>query len=96
MRRSMFMQARSGERVTSTLIPVQIAGLGDLDLQTFGRVLDISHLGLRLGVLDAVPVGAQLRIELEDSILIGEVRYCENQDSWFAIGLAIVPSPKVC
>jgi hypothetical protein len=96
MRRSMFMHARNGERVTSTLIPVQIAGLGDLDLQTFGRVLDISHLGLRLGVLDAVPVGALLRIELGDSILFGEVRYCESRDSWFAIGLAIDPSPRAC
>ena len=90
------MHARSGDRVDSTLVPVQIAGLGDLDLHTFGRVIDMSQLGIRLGVLDAVPVGSFLRIDLADSTIFGEVRYCEAQQSWFAIGLAIQPGPTAC
>lgn len=89
------MQVRTEERWSSTLVPVQIEGMGDLRLDTFGRLLDRSQQGVRVGVLEAVPVGSLLRIELGGSVIWGEVRYCEDQKNWFAIGLVIRASQPV-
>jgi len=83
------MDHRRSKAASRTLVPVRIAGLGDLHLQTFGRLLDISRSGLRLGVLEAVPVGSLLQLELEGWVIRGEVRYCQDQKTWYAIGLEI-------
>jgi len=73
------------------LAPVQVAGLGGLQLQTFGRIVEVSPQALRLGVLEAVPVGSLLRLEVANSVIFGEVQYCQDQQTWYAVGLAIQP-----
>lgn len=83
------MELRSDTRLHATLIPVQVAGLEALRFESPARILDVSHRGMRLGVSESVPVGSLLRVELEDSIIFGEVRYCENRETWFAIGLYV-------
>ena len=83
------MHSRCEQRLNATLIPVQVTGLGTLHLQTPGRTLDVSRNGLRIAVPEAIPVGSLLRVELEDSIVFGEVRYCEDRQSWFAIGMFV-------
>jgi len=42
-----------------------------------------------LGISEAIPVGSLLRVQLEDSTIFGEVRYCEDRATWFAIGLYV-------
>lgn len=58
-------------------------------MQACGRVLDVSHRGLRLGVPGPIPIGSFLRLEFEGSVILGEVRYCEQQNSWHSIGLFV-------
>jgi hypothetical protein len=83
------MDRRTERRLPTTLIPVQVSGLGDLRLQACGRILDVSHRGVRLGLPESVPIGGFLRIEFEGSVIFGEVRYSEDQQSWHAIGLFV-------
>lgn len=81
------MNLPGAETPLPTLFPVQIAGLGNLHLQTGGRILDISPQGIRLGVLEAIPVGSHLRLELDGSIVHCKVTDCRDQKTWFNIGL---------
>jgi hypothetical protein len=83
------MHTRCEQRLNATLIPVQVTGLGTLHIQTPGRALDVSRNGLRLAVPEPIPIGSLLRIELEDSIVFGEVRYCQDHESWHAVGLFV-------
>jgi len=81
------MYLRGTEARLPTLFPVQIAGLENLHLQTGGRILDISPQGIRLGVLEAIPVGSHLRLELDGSIVHCRVSDCRDQKTWFDVGL---------
>jgi len=83
------MDLRSDSRLHATLIPVQVAGLDSLRLEAPARILDVSQKGLRLGMSESIPVGSLLRVELEDSVIFGEVRYCEDRKTWFAVGLYV-------
>ena len=83
------MDRRTEKRLPTTLIPVQVIGLGELRLQACGRILDVSHRGLRVGLPESVPVGSFLRLEFEGSVIFGEVRYCEQQGSWHSVGLFV-------
>jgi hypothetical protein len=42
-----------------------------------------------VGVLEAVPVGSLLRLELDDTVIFGQVRYCQDKKTWYALGLEI-------
>jgi hypothetical protein len=88
-RRFPIMGSRIGGRLPSTLIPARITGLGDLRLQTSGRILDVSCRALRIGLSEPVPVGSSLRLEFEDSTIFCEVRSCDEQGSWYAVGLFV-------
>jgi hypothetical protein len=83
------MHLRCEQRLNATLIPVQVTGLGTLHLQTPGRALDVSRNGMRLGLSEPIPIGSLLRIELDDSIVFGEVRYCQDHQSWYSVGLFV-------
>src|SRR5579864_4189850 len=83
------MDLRADSRLHATLIPVQVTGLDALRLEAPARILDVSQKGMRLGMPESIPVGSLLRIQLEDSVIFGEVRYCEDRKSWFAIGIYV-------
>jgi len=59
------------------------------DLRLAGHIADISGRGMRLLLNAALPVGAAVRVDLDDSLLLGEVRYCIRNDDQFAIGLQL-------
>jgi hypothetical protein len=83
------MDPRTPTRLSTILIPTQITGLRNLQLQTSGRILGVSSRGLSVGTSEPVAVGSFLRLDLEDSAILGEVRYCEAQRSWYEIGLFV-------
>lgn len=83
------MDPRSHQRLSTTLIPTEISGIEGLRLQTSGRILDASCRGLRLAISEPVPAGSRLRLELEDSTIFGEVRYCQEQRGWYIVGLFV-------
>ncbi len=56
-------------------IGVQFTILGGTPEHWLGWVRDISDGGLRLGTQEPLEPGSFIRIELDDTILFGEVRY---------------------
>ena len=83
------MSGSPHQKLPTTLIPAQITGLRGLEFQTPARIVDVSSRGLRIGASEPVPVGSLLQIELDDSTIVGEVRYCQPLGSWYAIGLFV-------
>jgi hypothetical protein len=52
--------------------------------------IEMSEGGMRLLLTRAIPVGAPVKIEAEDSLFLGEVCYCESQATGFLIGLKLL------
>jgi hypothetical protein len=84
------------DALSPMLVPVDIVGLGKLRLQTHGRLVDFSHHGIRLGVLEAIPVGAILRLESDGSVLFCEVKDCRDHQTWFDVSLTLRHRPQIC
>jgi hypothetical protein len=84
------MERRGDTRLAAgNVIPVQITGLGDLQLQAAGCILDVSPNGLRIGTPKSIPVGSFLRILFDDAAILSEVRYCQKQKDGYAIGVYV-------
>lgn len=63
---------------------VTITMLRDPENRMPARVKDSSGRGLGLELLSAVPPGTALKIEMEDSVILGEAVYCrKDKDTWF-------------
>ena len=69
------MERRYDTRIPIDL-PVKYAILGSDYDRLAGHVRDVSEGGLRMTTDIVLNVGAFLRIQLEDCVLFGEVKYC--------------------
>ncbi len=69
--------------------PVVVTVLNDTEIRLEARVRDASGRGL--GLLSPVPVppGAAIRIEMEDSIVLGEAIYCRREREGHFIGIEL-------
>lgn len=66
--------------------------LGDKPQEFEASLSNVSGRGLRV-VLDApVPLDAAVRVDLDDSIILGEVCYCEPWGTQWALGLEMEQS----
>jgi hypothetical protein len=84
------MERRGNTRIAaSQVIPVQVIGLGGLELLTSARIVNVSPNGLRMSTSEAIPVGSFLRLEFDDATIFAEVRYCERQKHAYAIGVYV-------
>ena len=84
------MERRGNTRIAaSQVIPVQVIGLGDLELLTSARIVNVSPNGLRVSTSEAIPVGSFLRLEFDDAPIFAEVRYCEREKHAYGIGLYV-------
>ena len=83
------MSLRAEDALSPALVPVHVIGLGNLRLRTHGRLVDFSHHRIRLGVLEAIPIGAILRLESEDSVLFCEVKECQDHETWYDVSLTL-------
>ena len=63
--------------------------LGDGGLSLPALAIELSGGGMRLLLNRAIPVGAAVKVETEDSLMLGEVCYCESQSSGFLLGLKV-------
>jgi len=78
------MSQRRDMRVPSDR-PVRITIFGEPDLHLSAIVKNASGRGLGLELETQLPVGAALKIMLDDAILLGEVIYCRKQNTtWYA------------
>jgi hypothetical protein len=63
--------------------------LGDGGATVPGLAIELSGSGMRLLLKRAIPVGATVKAETEDSMMLGEVCFCEAQASGFLVGLKL-------
>ena len=72
---------------------VQVTILGANEISIIGRVVEVSGRGMRLLVDCPVEPHSPILIDLGDSSLSGEVRYCRAGDTGFVIGLQLEQAP---
>jgi hypothetical protein len=68
---------------------VAVTLLGDVETTFTGKIVNISGRGLCLASRETLPAGAALKIELADTLILGEVIYCRAQESGFHAGIAL-------
>jgi hypothetical protein len=84
-----FMNQRREPRFpTDRTVAVTVFGTPDTHLQ--GRIRNAAGRGLGLELATALATGTALKIELEDSILLGEVIYCRKQEGGWYAGVELV------
>jgi hypothetical protein len=54
-----------------------------------GRALDLSGRGLSLVLAQSMPIGAPVRIDQADRLLLGEVVYCRSDHGAFRLGIEV-------
>jgi hypothetical protein len=65
--------------------PVEVVVFGSPDLHLSGKIHNASGRGIGLQLEQRLPPGTTLKINLADSILLGEVIYCRAKaDCWYA------------
>lgn len=85
------MDARRENRVP-TEQPVRVTILGDSSGVYEAVLSNLSGRGMQIMLPAPVAVNTAVRIDLEDSMLLGEVCYCEPAAAGWAIGLELEQS----
>lgn len=82
------MEQRSQPRVEISE-PVEIAVLGEREMKLPGRIANYSSHGMGLRVDRAVPIGAAVKVQWSNVLLLGEVCRCHADGEGFTIGLLL-------
>jgi hypothetical protein len=69
--------------------PVTVTVLTDPRRQVEGRVRNASGRGLGVVTAARVEPGAALRIEIDDSVVLGEAIYCRSEQDEYFIGVEL-------
>lgn len=83
------MQDRRREPRFSTNQPADLVLLADSDLRLPVRVQELSGSGVRLTVSRHIAPGTPVRIDMADSILLGEVCHCVPELGEFLCGVQL-------
>jgi hypothetical protein len=63
--------------------PVSVVLLNGADAEIPARIVNMSGKGISLAAEQQLPIGSAVKVNLEDSMLLGEVCHCHhNQGSW--------------
>jgi hypothetical protein len=68
---------------------VVVTVLGDHEIQYAGTILNASGRGLAIEIGSAVAPGTAIKIELDDSILLGEAVYCKGGQASYLLGVEL-------
>jgi hypothetical protein len=68
---------------------VELTILGDPETRLTAKVRNASDRGLGLVSPESVPSGAAVKIEIGDSIFLGEVMYCETLEDVNFLGIEL-------
>lgn len=82
------MNLRSQPRLQADEV-VQVTVLGDREIPLEGRVANYSCYGIRLLIPERVAIGAAVKVEWSNTLLLGEVCYCQPCKGEFAIGMSL-------
>lgn len=63
--------------------------LPHLSARLEGRAIDLSGRGMRIALGTHIPPGSALKIEMGDSILLGEISYCNPKDNAYVAGVQL-------
>jgi hypothetical protein len=63
---------------------------GGSEVAIAGAVVNASHSGLGLLLEAPVPVGGEIHLDVDGTLLSGGVCYCRSQGKWYAVGLNAV------
>jgi hypothetical protein len=69
--------------------PVKVTLLGEPETVISGRIVNLSGKGMRLMLESPAPLGAAIRVEIDGTILLGEVCYCYPEGATYAAGLQL-------
>lgn len=65
---------------------------GSRDTRYTGFILDCSGRGVRVQIPGKIIVGAAVRVDIDDEILLGEACYCQPIDGGSIVGLELKQS----
>lgn len=69
---------------------VALTWLGDTDVLLEATLVNLSGRGMRLRLDRPLPADAAVRIEIDDTLMLGEVCYCgPSDDGGFAVGVEL-------
>jgi hypothetical protein len=69
--------------------PVHVTVLGECEAQLLGRITNYSANGMGLEIDTEVSIGAAVKVEWSNTLLLGEVCYCRPTEEGYAIGLRL-------
>ncbi len=69
--------------------PVSLTNLEDPGVSVPGRIVNFSAAGTRMLLSCQVRPGTLVKVELEGTILLGEIIYCSPEGGEFAVGLKL-------
>ena len=72
-----------------TNLPVQVTILGDREIRQPARVKNLAQGGFGLETAGSVPVGTLLKIELQNSVLLGMVKHCRVHGDQCVVGVEL-------
>jgi PilZ domain len=82
------MEFRSEPRLPANE-PVRVTVLNEPETQFLGHLINRSDRGVGIHADQPVPYGAAVKLEWDNTLLLGEVCYCRPQEGGFAIGLEV-------
>jgi hypothetical protein len=68
---------------------VWITLFGEPDIRLPARIKNVSARGIGLELQGPVAIGTALKLELDDSLLLGEVIYCRQDEASFYVGVEL-------
>ena len=84
----LIMNQRRGPRF-ETDQSIWITLFGEPDIRLPARIKNVSARGLGLELQGPVAVGTALKIELDDTLLLGEVIYCRDNQTFCYVGVEL-------
>jgi hypothetical protein len=85
----MFLMEHRREHRVPTEQPVSLTVLGDPETRLTAVVKNASGRGLGLISPESVPSGAAVKIEIADSIFLGEALYCKAMEGGYYVGIEL-------
>ena len=68
---------------------IWVTFFGEPDISLTARIKNVSARGIGLQLRGPIAIGAALKIELDDTLLLGEVIYCREDEDSHYVGVEI-------
>ncbi len=68
---------------------IQVTVLGRSELKITGQIVNLSGKGARLMLGAPIPIGTAVKIEWNQTLLLGEVCYCRPEAGGFSAGVEL-------